>query len=98
MDRFIAEVVVRNDITDKNLKSNMDRFIVDACNEIAEHLNEFKIQYGQIYSESLMCVGMRSNEFKIQYGQIYRKGRIAINELITKFKIQYGQIYSRGIK
>ena len=55
----------------RNLKSNMDRFIVTDDNVLYKG-STFKIQYGQIYSITRIDIAYDDYEFKIQYGQIYR--------------------------
>ncbi len=51
MDRFIGKTTPIRSINELDLKSNMDRFIVDK-KQADYNVIIFKIQYGQIYSES----------------------------------------------
>ena len=46
MDRFIVVTFIINTTFHFNLKSNMDRFIVDKALAQLESISEFKIQYG----------------------------------------------------
>ena len=50
----------------------MDRFIVDFMLVNITSKMQFKIQYGQIYSNMLDKYYNGLSIFKIQYGQIYR--------------------------
>ena len=53
----------------------MDRFIVNTTIIRNSYQQEFKIQYGQIYSIKQDTARQISYLFKIQYGQIYRNQR-----------------------
>ena len=63
---------VQNVLYVLNLKSNMDRFIVDK-KQADYNVIIFKIQYGQIYSQSTLNIANNLARFKIQYGQIYSR-------------------------
>ena len=46
MDRFIVRLADFVEVTSKCLKSNMDRFIEVATDDVLDDVKLFKIQYG----------------------------------------------------
>ena len=72
----------------------MDRFIGILKLYNDKTMLNFKIQYGQIYSEMGISDVENMQHFKIQYGQIYSCNVLSSLLRDRDFKIQYGQIYS----
>ncbi len=64
MDRFIEIPISFVEEQIKYLKSNMDRFIVVQELKITLRKSKFKIQYGQIYSDSMMRNFSRHRDLK----------------------------------
>ena len=60
MDRFIVQISLLKLIQRLLLKSNMDRFIVVMTDFFAWVTEYFKIQYGQIYSDTATEVNIKS--------------------------------------
>ena len=93
MDRFIVSHLKFCDIRVIYLKSNMDRFIGSLKSKPCRLLQEFKIQYGQIYrclAPVVVClrINLKSNMDRF-IGHFVDKNFRSL----SLFKIQYGQIY-----
>ena len=97
MERFIASSITCTVVLFFNLKSSMERFIVNVVIDIIKY-SIFKIQYGEIYRKNIWKSMKAQNIFKIQYGEIYSLSLHDYLSLYQWFKIQYGEIYSMKVQ
>ena len=98
MERFIVCTVSNKSTSTIDLKSSMERFIVDLLRFFPIWSGSFKIQYGEIYSFSRRGGAFQKFEFKIQYGEIYSCTELPYSVNFLIFKIQYGEIYRYRLK